>query len=204
MDIVLDTACSSSTLKELFPGLIPFREELFVECASVLHKAFVSDPFWAWNGSDVGWLCRYVLRFCLRNGVVVLSLDENQKVAACMCLVGCGHEENDVTASFVLSEVGFAEKDGKPEATSVLRRVQREVMSGNLNRWHLWMIGTDPSFQGRGHGSRLLMLVCYLSDRDQVPVYLETDSAAALYKKHGFESKAQFRVGDFDALFDGK
>jgi hypothetical protein len=59
------------------------------------------------------------------------------------------------------------------------------------------MLGTHPDCSGRGLAKQLLALCCHLGDRDRLPLYLETDSAAALYRRFGFETAERFAVLDY-------
>jgi GNAT superfamily N-acetyltransferase len=55
--------------------------------------------------------------------------------------------------------------------------------------WYLMMLGVDPDRQNCGVGSALLQPVLAQADRDKLPCYLETSTAAAVrfYQRQGFE-----------------
>ena len=55
--------------------------------------------------------------------------------------------------------------------------------------WYLWVLGVDPSQQGKGLGGRLLQPVLSQADGAGQPCYLETlnESNLPFYHKHGFE-----------------
>jgi GNAT superfamily N-acetyltransferase len=55
--------------------------------------------------------------------------------------------------------------------------------------WYLLMLGVDPAWQNRGVGGALLQPILDRADRDNLPCYLETSTAAAVrfYQRHGFE-----------------
>jgi ribosomal protein S18 acetylase RimI-like enzyme len=63
--------------------------------------------------------------------------------------------------------------------------------------WHLPLIGTDPTQQGKGHGSALLRHALAICDRQQMPAYLEATSerSVPLYQRHGFEVLGTVQVG---------
>jgi ribosomal protein S18 acetylase RimI-like enzyme len=63
--------------------------------------------------------------------------------------------------------------------------------------WHLPLIGTDPTQQGKGHGSALLRHALAICDRQQIPAYLEATSerSVPLYRRHGFEILGTVQVG---------
>lgn len=55
--------------------------------------------------------------------------------------------------------------------------------------WHLFVLGVDPSAQGRGLGGRVIAPVLAEADRAGQPCYLETlvERNLAFYRRHGFE-----------------
>lgn len=55
--------------------------------------------------------------------------------------------------------------------------------------WYLEAIGVDPEREGRGFGSALVRAGMQRADRDQTPVYLETETErnVRFYKHLGFE-----------------
>ena len=62
--------------------------------------------------------------------------------------------------------------------------------------FHLAVLGTDPSRQGEGIGSALLVPVLELCDRDHVPAYLESSKERniAFYARHGFRVTDELRL----------
>ncbi len=63
--------------------------------------------------------------------------------------------------------------------------------------WYLPMIGVDPAYQGKGHGSALLNHALIPCDHEHKFAYLESTNARniALYKRHGFEVAGKLEVG---------
>jgi ribosomal protein S18 acetylase RimI-like enzyme len=61
---------------------------------------------------------------------------------------------------------------------------------------YLWVIGIDPSTQGRGIGGRLLERVLARASVEGAPCYLETGLERNLrfYERHGFEVVGEGRV----------
>lgn len=55
--------------------------------------------------------------------------------------------------------------------------------------WYLEAIGVDPEREGRGFGSALVRAGMQRADRDQTPVYLETETErnVRFYEHLGFE-----------------
>lgn len=69
--------------------------------------------------------------------------------------------------------------------------------------WHLSLIAVDPAFGGQGLGSKLLAHGLAASDRDGLPVYLESTNARNLtvYERHGFELLAEVRIDGAPARY---
>ena len=69
--------------------------------------------------------------------------------------------------------------------------------------WYLWMIGTDPTCQGKGYGSALLRHALAACDRDKRLAYLESSNPRnlSLYLRHGFELVGTIQVGSSPSIF---
>lgn len=69
--------------------------------------------------------------------------------------------------------------------------------------WYLWLIGADPTRQGRGYGSALLRHALAACDRDKKLAYLESSNPRnlSLYLRHGFELTGTIQVGSSPSLF---
>ena len=69
--------------------------------------------------------------------------------------------------------------------------------------WYLPMIGVAPALQGRGHGSALLSHGLAICDREGMPAYLESSSAAnlPLYRRHGFRQIAELKAGSSPPIY---
>ena len=64
--------------------------------------------------------------------------------------------------------------------------------------WHLFILGVEPSEQGRGYGGRVIARCWLQADRDGHRCYLETteESNLAFYRRHRFEvSSDQAQAG---------
>ena len=62
--------------------------------------------------------------------------------------------------------------------------------------YYLAILGTDPSAQGQGLGSRVLKAVLEQCDRDGVGAFLESskESNIAFYSRHGFRVTEEIRL----------
>jgi ribosomal protein S18 acetylase RimI-like enzyme len=62
---------------------------------------------------------------------------------------------------------------------------------------YLWFIGVNSYYHQAGHGTKLLNEVIDVSERQGLPIYLETSTIANLpwYKKFGFEIYNQLNLG---------
>jgi GNAT superfamily N-acetyltransferase len=106
----------------------------------------------------------------------------------------------DEEALVAILEASVA-KERQPAVSAVFER-----MGGYHPRephWYLPLIGVDPRYQGRGHGSALLQHVALQCDRDGIPAYLESTSPASvpLYERHGFEVLDTIQVGSSPPIF---
>lgn len=63
--------------------------------------------------------------------------------------------------------------------------------------WHLPMIGVEPAWPRRGHGSALLSHALQICDHQGLAAYLESSNPEniPLYKRHGFQVLGRIQVG---------
>lgn len=69
--------------------------------------------------------------------------------------------------------------------------------------WHLPLIGTDPTHQGKGYGSALLAYALNIFDQNQAPAFLEATSekSVRIYQRKGFEVLDTVQVGNSPHIF---
>jgi len=65
--------------------------------------------------------------------------------------------------------------------------VRERLMPGRY--WYLQMVGVLPELQHKGYGSKLIKPLLSRAERENLPVYLETqlESNATLYEHYGFK-----------------
>jgi GNAT superfamily N-acetyltransferase len=69
--------------------------------------------------------------------------------------------------------------------------------------WYLATLGTDPSMQGKGIGTKLLRDALRLADEKGMPAYLESskESNVPFYARSGFEVVGEVRVSGSPTLW---
>jgi ribosomal protein S18 acetylase RimI-like enzyme len=78
---------------------------------------------------------------------------------------------------------------------AVLRQVgERRKALMSEPHWYVAAIGVDPESQGMGYGSVLMEHGIARADRDEAPIYLETETErnVSFYRKLGFEVVEEF------------
>jgi GNAT superfamily N-acetyltransferase len=111
-----------------------------------------------------------------QNGVIICTMSDDKLPFL---------EEAYLTARFVLKVTGI---DGVGKA---LRREEY------VNSFHphdhefiyIWFIAVDKTMQGKGIGAKMMQEIIDKSNRENVPIYVETSEERNLkfYQKHGFE-----------------
>ena len=158
--------------------------------AAVLSRAFHDDPVMEWFFPDERRRAAYVERlFRVRVGAL-LKQDEvytTDDHAAAAVWAQPGRWE-----MAPLEGLGFVARFA-PMVRTRLPLLARGWMGVDRvhpkePHWYLAILGTEPSFQGRGVGSAVLQPVLDDCDRNEVPAYLESskESNIAFYARHGF------------------
>lgn len=57
-----------------------------------------------------------------------------------------------------------------------------------LSYYYLYLLGVDPEYQNKGYGGNLLRTMINQTDKDRIPLYLETEneSIVPFYEHFGF------------------
>ncbi|MGI8637163.1 MAG: GNAT family N-acetyltransferase [Segetibacter sp.] len=111
-----------------------------------------------------------------QNGVIICSLSDDKLPFL---------EEAYLTARFVFQVTGI---DGVGKA---LRREEyiKSFHPQDYEYIYLWFIAVDKSAQGTGIGSKMIKEIIDESEKENIPIYLETSDERTLqfYLKHGFQ-----------------
>ena len=164
--------------------------------ASVLARAFVRDPFYAYLAGDApernqrmrdGW--SGIVRFASAGLRETWTTDDRAGVAV---WIPPGRKGSSVIDSVRLmpSMARLAGGGRVREVASALEVLERRRHHHVPQpHWYLSVLGVDPERQREGIGSALLRPVLARADADAAVAYLETATAhnVLLYERHGFE-----------------
>lgn len=155
--------------------------------------AFASDPFVRWILPDPN----VYVQDCMKHaGKMAPKSFHNGHAyiigANCGAIVWVGpeskshHDDSD----------GGDGGGGPAELEELIRR--SEQYRPTVPHWYLGWIAVDPMWRGKGLGGALLKHTLEISDRNHLPIYLESTNAAnlSIYKRHGFELLAEVQVGN--------
>lgn len=171
---------------------------------TVAARAFWDDPLFNVFQPNLlqqhralpGYMAWFV-KDCLREGEVwAATVDGNVVGAAAWLPPGVPPVSSGlraVRASRHLIPVMMRARDRR-RGLRLLNEVTARHPTGD--HWYLGMLATDPLWQGRGVGSKLLQPVLQRADDQGVDVYLETqkESNLAYYGRTGFEVTDTIRL----------
>jgi GNAT superfamily N-acetyltransferase len=164
-----------------------------------LARAFADDPVWRWLVPNdrrwvrgVPWVFRYTAREHLADDDVWVT----PAVSAAAIWAPPGHRPSPIREALVA-----------PAMATVFRtrslagmRLEAAMRAGRPPEphWYLAVLGTDPTHQGRGHGSAVLRPVLERCDADGIGAYLESSKASNIpfYERHGFRVLDELRPID--------
>lgn len=167
--------------------------------AGVLARAFADDPVMSWvfrhDRGRVAWNRRF-FRFRLRTmlGQEGVWTTEDRAGAA----LWAAPERWRLGLRETLGLLRFLPATGRRTADLLRGLSLIEARHPETPHWYLAVLGTDPSRQGEGIGSRLLQPVLEACDADEVPAYLESskEENVAFYARHGFRVTDEMRLPD--------
>lgn len=168
--------------------------------AAVLGAAFDDDPLGQWMFPDeatradrlIRLFDLYTRRFVLPHGEVRVAGDDG----AALWLPPDRWRVPPLLAARALP--GYARLLGRRFGVFSRGMARLEREHPREPHWYLPFIGVTPVEQSRGVGSALLAAVLDICDRTGVPAYLEasTPRNAALYERHGFETRHELALPD--------
>ncbi|MEV0709161.1 GNAT family N-acetyltransferase [Nocardia aurea] len=161
----------------------------------VLARAFHDDPMFTFIEPDAERRAAVLPWFfgaAARLGTKYGSLDERPGRAAVIWLLP-GHADlglREMTGSGLVAapfKLGLSAFRRFVAITTAFERAQRDVIRQPF--LYLFILGVDPTEQGRGHGSALITSALSQAGSEGHPCYLETTNEANVpfYERHGFE-----------------
>jgi ribosomal protein S18 acetylase RimI-like enzyme len=162
-----------------------------------ISRAFHDDPTWSWAFPDEARRQEQYLAFwslmiagALRYPWVLMT--DACEAAAVWIPPGeteLSEEDEERVAPLVEELLG-------PRAGEVMELVARfdAAHPRDVPHYYLSLLGTHPSFAGRGIGMALLAESLARIDREHMPAYLESSNPANnhRYRRHGFEEAGEF------------
>jgi ribosomal protein S18 acetylase RimI-like enzyme len=163
--------------------------------------AFATDPMARWSFPDPAVYLAYfpaVARAFGGNAFAHGAAHHSAEfIGAALWLPPDAHPD-EATLFAIMQEAGRPERQA--EAAAVFE--QMAAYHPKEPHWYLPLIGVDPAFQGRGHGSALLAHALAECDRQHVAAYLESSNPAniPLYERHGFVRLGVIQEGSSPVL----
>jgi ribosomal protein S18 acetylase RimI-like enzyme len=153
-------------------------------------RAFHDDPVWRWVIGDAeGYTARAgralgsVAKVLVGHGHVWMSRSGEAAATWAPPGVRLGPRELLAAAPRLVPAVGW----NGIRKMGALAEVDKH--HPHERHWYLAVLGTDPTYQGRGFGSAVMAPVLALADEQGVGCYLESskEDNLSFYRRHGFE-----------------
>lgn len=158
----------------------------------ILCQSFQSDPqinyILGSNGNKNKKLMRlmaYSFEFGLANGKVEISEDKNSVA------IWKASNSKKMTINLFYESMLFFFTFGWSGITRI-SAMEKKIAAFYPYKTifnYLWILGTNPSEQGKGYGTAIISKAINRFEQDKVPLYLETstDSNLKYYQRKGFE-----------------
>jgi len=175
---------------------VRLRRQQLKQTIVAISKAFLHDPFLKYLAPDDTHRARLTpgfvsvaIKYCYYYGEVWTSPEAEG--AACWLAPGQTSPSlvgmlrtGALTTPFKFGKAGFARFNEVIAYTDTLHK-----QYAPMPHWYLWVLGIDPTQQGKGLGGALLQPVLERAENAGLPCYLETQNEANLdfYQKHGFD-----------------
>ncbi|HEY0517056.1 MAG TPA: GNAT family N-acetyltransferase [Solirubrobacteraceae bacterium] len=182
------------------PAVRRVRAQDVPALAEMLARAFYDDPVtqWAWRPDELR--LRALERFQATRMRQLLGGEEVWASEDLQCAALWAPPEHWHATLRETAELVPAFRHPRLLARMPLVALGWEKLERSHPRkpphYYLAVLGTEPSAQGRGLGSRVLRAVLDQCDRDAVGAYLESskESNIAFYARHGFRVTEEFRL----------
>ena len=177
------------------------------QAAAMLTRAFHDDPLYRAVLPEedkrrklLFWLHDKMLRYCSLYG----TMHSLPSLEGAACWLPPGQTELTIGRILRSGLIGMPLRMGP---AAYLRLGAYVDCSSELRRqnspdayWYLWVLGVDPTHQGKGVGGRLIRPALEQADASGKVCYLETEAERnlAFYERHGFRVVAEARVPRLD------
>ena len=187
------------------PELRPAAVSDTARLARVLARAFLHDPVQRWvYPSEADYLRKaprifsLVLETKLPYGTVDATADG--QAVALWDSPEHPHPSPRETAAMVVRGTAILGRNA-PRMGRCMYALEK--MRPSYPHWYLFLIGTDPGIQGRGHASALLGSRLHVRDGSGIPAYLEASSTTSvpLYERHGFRVIGEIHLPNGPTLY---
>lgn len=141
---------------------------------------------------------KYVSRISLRDKMAFIN---DEKTGALLCNLSNGKKATVIDDLYYLFKVS-----GIKLGLQLIKREKllKQMIPGK-DFCHLWFIGVENNFQGKGYGTKMIDFLKKTCRERSLPIYLETSNRRNLkfYEKNGFSlyHKSQLPTDDFELYF---
>jgi ribosomal protein S18 acetylase RimI-like enzyme len=176
-------------------SLYPLQKKDAPRAAAVLAAAFQYDPVWKavlGDGKPEQRRAAFEapVRYCLKYGEVYAPSPALEGVAAWLPGAVADMTPWRMLLSGAMWPGMRMGMDAARKMMPIFAPIEadRKAMMRGKEFIYVLVIGVDPRFQGQGFGGRLLRALFEKSERDRVPIYLETETEdnVRLYEHLGF------------------
>jgi ribosomal protein S18 acetylase RimI-like enzyme len=186
-------------------GLYRLKKNDISRAAPVIADAFQHDPIWnELIGEGVNMsqkfllIAHFFLKYCFTYGEIYATSDKMEGIMAFLrnenaYMTGWGMIRSGAVVPFLrLGLKGIAKMTFSFEP---LDEVRRKVMESKPFIY-LQVIGVASEFQGKGYGGKMLRELISLSEQENIPIYLdtETESNVRLYERFNFRMHTQMAL----------
>lgn len=172
-----------------------FGEDQAERVLATLTLAFAADPPCRWMYPDPAQYLRHFPAFAQALGGRALADGTAfvNRAGAALWLSPGAEPDEEALANLIEQSVDTSRQ---ADVFALFEEMARQ--HPDEPHWYLPMVGVEPGWQGRGHGSELIAPVLAVCDAKGLPAYLEATRrrSRALYLRLGFEDMRVIEVGD--------